>query len=177
MGNDAHELMRIDPKTNAITRLATDPKCGSTPLAAGGFVWLVSPSGHLCKLDPKTGDVLAELDGLGNNAQWLFWAAGRVILPNDEGGAVVVDPATMTIEAVVPPPPASTFMGAKYSLSAPGSQANVSMLEDGQGVWVRYLGATVGLPRRADRQGTDCAQSTARPQPAEGLQSSWRRSF
>ena len=144
MGNDAHELMRIDPTTKVITRLAVDPRCGSTPLAAGGFVWLVSYSGHLCKLDPKTGDVLAELDGLGNAAQWLFWAADRVILPNDEGGAVVVDPTGMKIEAVVPPPPAGTVKGAKYQLSAPGSQGSVSMLGDDKGVWVRYLGATVG---------------------------------
>ncbi len=65
IGNDAHELLRIDPKTRAVTRLAVEPACGSTPLAAGGFVWLVSGSGHLCKLDPKTGLVVGELDGLG----------------------------------------------------------------------------------------------------------------
>ena len=57
---------------------------------------------------------------------------------------MIVDPALMKIEAVVPPPPAGTFDGAKYSLSAPGSQGAVSMLDDGEGVWVRYFGATAG---------------------------------
>ena len=41
-------------------------------------------------------------------------------------------------------PPTGTFKGAKYSLSAPGSQGGVSMLDDDKSLWVRYLGATVG---------------------------------
>ncbi len=50
----------------------------------------------------------------------------------------------MTVEAVVPPPPAGTFNGAKYSLSSPGTQDSVSMLGADGAVWVRYTGATVG---------------------------------
>ena len=144
IGNDSHELVRIDPKTLKVSRLALDAKCGSTPLAAGGAVWMVAPTGHLCKLDPKTGRIVAELDGVGDNAQWLFWAANRVMLPNDEGGVVIVDPEAMTIEAVVPPPPAGTFGGDKFSMSSPGSQQSVSMLDADPNVWVRYTGATVG---------------------------------
>ncbi len=149
IGNDAHDLIRIDPATHGVARLAVEPDCGSTPLAAGGFVWLVSGSGHLCKLDPKTGQTVATLDGLGA-VQWLFWGAGRVILPNDEGGAIVVDPTTMTIESVVPPPPPGTFEGAEYSLSSPGSQDSVSMLDAKPDVWVRYTGATVGRLHLSD---------------------------
>jgi outer membrane protein assembly factor BamB len=143
IGNDANELIRIDPATLKVTRLKTDATCGSTPLAAGGAIWLVSGSGHLCKVDPKTGTISAQMDGLGN-PRALFWGANRILVANDEGGAVVVDPATMTIEATVAPPPAGTFQGAKYSLSSPGSQESVSMLDADPSVWVRYTGATVG---------------------------------
>jgi hypothetical protein len=74
----------------------------------------------------------------------MFWAADRIFLSNDEGGVAIVDPVAMSVEAVVPPPPAGTFDGDKYSLSSPGSQESVSMLDAGTAVWVRYTGATVG---------------------------------
>jgi PQQ-like domain len=143
IGNGAHELTRIDPRSGKVTRLSIDAKCGSTPLAAGGFAWLVADTGHLCKLDPGTGAILGELDGL-EDAQHLFWAAKRVVLPDDHGGAVIVDPVALKIEAVVPPPPAGTYKGSKYSLSSPNSQETVSMLDDDPSVWVRYFGSTVG---------------------------------
>jgi streptogramin lyase len=143
IGNDSHELIRIDPKTRTVTRFTVDPACGSTPVAGGGSVWLVSGSGHLCKIDPTTGQIVGELDGVGSPHS-MFWAADRIVMPNDEGGAVVVDPAAMTVEAVVPPPPAGTFNGAKYSLSSPETQDSVSMLDAAPAVWVRYTGATVG---------------------------------
>ena len=143
IGNDSTELIRIDPKTLAVKRLVVDPACGATPVAHGASVWMVSGSGHLCRIDPNTGKTLAKLDGAGS-PHTMFWEADRIFMSNDDGGVVIVDPATMTVEAVVPPPPAGTFDGAKYSLSSPGSQESVSMLDADGGVWVRYTGATVG---------------------------------
>ena len=52
IGNDSTELIRIDPKTLAVKRLAVDAACGATPVAHGASVWLVSGSGHLCRIDP-----------------------------------------------------------------------------------------------------------------------------
>ena len=59
IGNDSTELIRIDPKTLAVKRLAVDAACGATPVAHGASVWLVSGSGHLCRVDPNTGKTLA----------------------------------------------------------------------------------------------------------------------
>ena len=143
IGNDSTELIRIDPKTLAVKRLAVDAACGATPVAHGASVWMVSGAGHLCRVDPKTGKTLASLDGAGS-PHAMFWAADRIFLSNDEGGVAIVDPVAMSVEAVVPPPPAGTFDGDKYSLSSPGSQESVSMLDAGTAVWVRYTGATVG---------------------------------
>ena len=143
IGNDSTELIRIDPKTLAVKRLAVDAACGATPVAHGASVWLVSGSGHLCQIDPNTGKTTAALDGAGN-PHAMFWASDRIFLSNDEGGVAIVDPVAMTVEAVVPPPPAGTFDGDKYSLSSPGSQESVSMLDADGAVWVRYTGATVG---------------------------------
>ena len=47
IGNDSTELLRIDPKTLAVKRLAVDAACGATPVANGASVWLASGSGHL----------------------------------------------------------------------------------------------------------------------------------
>jgi hypothetical protein len=143
IGNDSTELIRIDPKTLAVKRLAVDPACGGTPAASGASVSLVSGSGHLCRIDPNSGMTLAKLDGAGS-PHTMFWVGDRIFLSNDEGGVVLVDPAAMTVEGVVSPPPAGTFDGAKYSLSSPGSQESVSMLGSDGAVWVRYTGATVG---------------------------------
>ena len=147
VGNDAHEVLRIDPASEEVTRLAIGRACGSTPAVGGGFLWMLSASGHLCKLDPGTGKVLAELDGIAA-APSLFWAADRLVVPTEEGGVQLVDPVTLSIAATVPPPPLGTFGGARYSLGAPGESATI--VGDGDAVWVRYLASTVGRLDLAD---------------------------
>src|SRR4029453_4912132 len=93
VGNDVHEVQRVDAETKELTTLAIDTACGSTPAGGGGFLWVVSWDGPLCKIDPGSGKVLAGLDGLGA-AAWLNYAADRVLVPTMDGGMHVVDPAT-----------------------------------------------------------------------------------
>jgi hypothetical protein len=140
IGNDAHEVKRIDAATEKVTTLEIDPVCGNTPGVGGGFLWMVSWEGTLCKLDPENGKVLAKLDGF-DAAFALEWAADRLLVPTQEGGVQVVDPVAMTLEATVPAPAIGTFQGMRYSLGTPGD--NVGVLSDGQSAWVRYSGATV----------------------------------
>jgi len=141
VGNDAHDVQRIDGTTRKLTTLAIDPACGSTPAVGGGFLWMVSWDGQLCKLDPKSGQVLAQLDGLGA-AGSMDWAADRLLVPTQDGGVNVVDPVAMAIEATAPAPPMGTFQGLRYTLGTPGD--NVGILGDGQSAWVRFSGPTVG---------------------------------
>jgi DNA-binding beta-propeller fold protein YncE len=141
VGNDADEVVRIDPATKKATNLKIDTRCGDTPAVGGGFLWLVSSEGRLCKLDPVTASVLGSVDGVGGAGQ-LAYAAGRVLIPGQDGGVVVVDPATMIIAAMVPAPPTGTFHGERYRLGVP--EDNIGVLGDGTSAWVRYSGATVG---------------------------------
>ena len=70
VGNDAHEVKRIDAATHEVTSLAIDPACGSTPAVGGGFLWMVSWEGTLCKLDPTSGKVLASSTGSTRHSRW-----------------------------------------------------------------------------------------------------------
>ena len=141
VGNDAREATRIDAKTHKATTLPIDSACGSTPATGGGALWMVSFEGHLCKLDPKSGKVLAELDGLGA-AGWLNWASNRLLIPTADGGVTIVDPEAMALEATAPAPPAGTYKGDKFVLGTPTE--NIAVLGDGDSPWVRFNGATVG---------------------------------
>ena len=141
VGNDATDATRIDGKTRKATTLAIDPACGNTPAAGGGFLWMVSREGHLCKLDPVSGKVLAQLDGLGAPGS-LHWAAGRILVPTQDGGLNIVDPDAMTLQATAPAPPMGTYNGTRFSLGTPGD--DFAALTDGASAWVRFTGATVG---------------------------------
>ena len=141
VGNDASQATRIDGKTKKATTLSFDTACGSSPATGGGFLWMVSWEGHLCKLDPVSGKVLAQLDGLGA-AGSLHWAANRLLVPTQDGGVHIVNPDTMTLEATAPAPASGTYQGTKFTLGTPGDA--VGVLSDGDSAWVRFTGATVG---------------------------------
>lgn len=141
VGNDATQAIRIDGKTKKATTFAFDAACGSSPATGGGYLWLVSWEGHLCKLDPVSGKVLAQLDGLGA-AGSLHWAANRLLVPTQDGGVHIVNPQTMALEATAPAPAAGTYQGTKFTLGTPGDDFGV--LTDGDSAWVRFTGATVG---------------------------------
>jgi len=138
----SHDLVKVDPKKGTVIGSFTLPEaCHDSLLAADGFLWAASIDGHLCKIDPSTGVVIAELDGAG--APWaMAWGAGRIWISAADGGVVLVDPTGPSIAATLPAPPAGTVDGARYSLGKPDESA--SIVADDDGAWVRYSHGTIG---------------------------------
>jgi hypothetical protein len=144
IGNDSTELIRIDPQSLKVKRLAVDPACGATPVAHGASVWLVTGSGHLCQIDPNTGKTLAELDGAGT-PHTMFWEADRIFMSNDEGGVVIVDPAAMTVEGGGSPAAGRHLRRRQIQFVPRQARRKASRCSTPTApVWVRYTGATVG---------------------------------
>ena len=110
-------------------------------LAADGFVWTASVTGHLCKLDPTSGDVVAELDGVGAPIT-MAWGGGRIWVPTADGGIVLVDPAGPSIAATLAAAPPGEVDGGKYTLGTPDENARI--VADDTGAWVRYSHGTMG---------------------------------
>jgi streptogramin lyase len=137
-------LVRVDPATGEPTSLALDPACQIGAAAAGGgFVWLASGNGTLCKVDPRTGKVVAHGDTLGNGVG-LGIVGGKPWLAGNDNGVAIVDPTKLTVETSVPPPAPGTFEGATYSLGSAGDNTVLTSDATGAGGWVRYTGATLG---------------------------------
>jgi streptogramin lyase len=139
------QLARIDATTGNVASFGLDSSCGTDGLAAGGgFAWLASAAGSLCKIDERSGTVVARGSGLGNGAG-LAIVGGQPWLSGSDGGLSIVDPTTLAIKVAVPSPAPGTAKGATYSLGLPGGENTVVVGDpDGKGGWLRNVGDTIG---------------------------------
>lgn len=139
------QLAKIDASTGKVTTFGLDSSCGTDGLAAGGgFAWLASAAGSLCKIDESSGTVVARGSGLGNGAG-LAIVGGQPWLSGSDGGLSIVDPATLAIKTAVPSAAPATAKGATFSLGLPGGEATVVVGDpDAKGGWLRNLGDTIG---------------------------------
>jgi len=140
----AGHLVRIDGSSARVTTLPVDPTCGVDGAASGGgFVWLAS-AGGICKLDEKTGAVIARASGTGNGSG-LAIIGDRPWVANIDGGLSILDPKSLAVATTMPAPPSGIFQGSTYSLGHPGGENTVVVgAADGATVWVRFTGATIG---------------------------------
>lgn len=139
------QLAKIDGTTGKVTAFGLDSSCGTDGLAAGGgFAWLASAAGSLCKVDERSGTVVARGSGLGNGAG-LAIVGGEPWLSGSDGGLSIIDPTTLAIRAAVPPAAPATAKGATFSLGLPGGENTVVVGDpDGKGGWLRNVGDTIG---------------------------------
>jgi hypothetical protein len=138
-------LSRIDGATAKVSTYPLDSGCDADGVAAGGgFVWIASAGGVLCKVDEKTGAVLAH-SSVAGSGQGMAIVGGRPWIAGPDGGLTIVDPASLAVANALPPPPSGLFEGGTYSLgNADGENTVIVGNADGTGGWVRYTGATIG---------------------------------
>jgi streptogramin lyase len=148
-------LDRIDGTTAKVTSLPLDATCALDGEASGGgFVWLASADGGLCKVDEQSGAVIKRAAGTGNGSG-IAVVAGAPWLAGADNGLAVIDPTTLGVRVDVPPPAAGTFDGATYSLGNAGGESSIVVgAEDGKSGWLRYTGATIA---RVNLSGTPAA--------------------
>ena len=138
-------LARIDGTTAKVTTWPFDATCTADGVAAGaGFVWVAAASGSLCKVDEKTGAVVARGSETGNGSG-IAIVGGRPWIAGADDGLSIVDPGSLAVAVAVPAPPGGTSGGSTYSIGHPGGENTVvSGNADGKTGWVRYTGATIG---------------------------------
>jgi hypothetical protein len=136
-------LVRIDDKTlKAVSQPLAAPCSVAGAAAAGGFVWLASTDGVICKVNPNSRDLAARGTGGGIGAGMRI-VAGLPWVPTGDGGLVTIDPATASVATTVPPPPNGMFHGSLYAVGHPDDNAVVVGNTDGSAGWVRYLGGAI----------------------------------
>jgi hypothetical protein len=137
-------LVRIDGKTAAMATKPVPSSCDVAGLAVGGgFAWIASAAGGLCKLDEQTGAVVQQGAGGGNGAGVVI-VDGAPWLPGADDGLAIVDAATLDVATAIPPPTPGTFDGSTYSLGRAAENTVIAGAADGKTAWVRYTGATIG---------------------------------
>jgi hypothetical protein len=138
-------ISRIDGATAKVTTHQLDISCEADGVAAGGgFVWIASAGGGLCKVDEKTGAILAR-GSVAGSGQGMAIIGGRPWIAGPDGGVTIVDPATLAVASALPAPSSGLFEGGTYSLgNADGDNTVIVGNPDGTGGWVRYTGATIG---------------------------------
>ena len=95
-------LIRIDPKTNAVVATVALPSDSDNPVFADGFVW-VSSYGHdaLLKVDPTTNAVIATI-AIGPKPRFLTAGAGAIWTLNQGDGSISrVDMKTGKVVATI----------------------------------------------------------------------------
>jgi streptogramin lyase len=148
-------LVRIDGATSKATSLPFDSTCGVAGAAAGGgFLWVASAGGALCKIDEHSGTVVSRGSGAGIGAG-LAVVGGELWVPAEDGSLVVLDPASLSVSTTVPPPPNGTFQGARYAIGQPGENAVVVGGAESTTGWVRYNGGTVARVTISGTPGMD----------------------
>jgi len=103
--DDPVRLVRIDPKTNRVTTTTGVPAAAGALRAGLGALWFASASGKVIRLDPKTGDRVAEIQA-GSVPRFTAIGGGSVwVLNQDDGTVSRIDPkanrvvATITVSA------------------------------------------------------------------------------
>src|SRR5258706_10604866 len=125
--------------------LPFDDSCSAASAAAGGgFVWLASAGGAICKIDETTGAVVGLGTAAGSGAG-LVIVDGSPWLTSADGGVVVLDPAAIAVAKTAAAPAPGTFKGSTYSIGRAGGDNTVVVGNAGATTgWVRYTGATIG---------------------------------
>jgi YVTN family beta-propeller protein len=94
-------LVRIDPKTNRVTTTTDVPALAGALRAGLGGLWFASASGKLIRLDPQTGDRVAEIQA-GKVPRFTAVGGGSVWVLNQADGTVSrIDPRTNTVVATI----------------------------------------------------------------------------
>jgi hypothetical protein len=139
------ELVRIDAASSKVKAYALDPSCEVDGGAAGGgFVWLASSGGGICKLDARTGAVVAHGTGVGRGTG-IILVGGSPWLAAGDNGLSIVDPTSLAVATAVSPPAPGSFQGSTWSIGQAGGEATiVAGNADGMRGWLRYTGATIG---------------------------------
>jgi streptogramin lyase len=137
------KLARIDGKTAKVTMLPIPASCEVAGLAVGGgFVWLASEGGDLCKIDEETGELVKHGAGVGRGMGMAI-VDGAPWLPGGDNGLSIVDATTLAVATAFPPPADGEFEGSAYSIGRAGENAVIVGAADGKTGWIRYTGATV----------------------------------
>ena len=95
------DLVRIDPATNQVADTFPAPSLATAVRAGDGSLWITrARTGQLLRVDPATGEELAEIEVALEST---FLASGRAVWTMGSTGEVVhVDPATNTAVATIP---------------------------------------------------------------------------
>ncbi len=137
-------LVRIDAATAKVKTYPLDPSCDVAGGAAGsGFVWLASSGGGICKLDAKTGAVVAHGTGVGRG-NGMTLVGGSPWLAAGDNGLSIVDPTALTVATAVPAPAPGIFNGSTYSIGQAGGDSTIVVGNaDATSGWLRFTGATI----------------------------------
>ena len=95
-------VLKIDPRYNRVTSTRSLAAAGSflpgtvrPALAAFGSIWVVSPDGHVSRIDADSGRGMGSV-GVGNGPSAIAAGAGSVWVTNSADGTVTrIDPATL----------------------------------------------------------------------------------
>lgn len=105
-------IRRIDPAADAITHMVPVRRSCHSPVAAFGSIWMLNGlDGPICRIDPATGEVVAEIDTGGRATRPMQVGAGflivRVADNHWEAGSRLVRilPETNTVSFIPGPPP------------------------------------------------------------------------
>ncbi len=94
-------LVRIDPRTNRITTTTGVPALAGGLRAGLGGLWFASASGTVVRLDPKTGDRVAEIQA-GSVPRFTAIGGGSVWVLNQKDGTVSrIDPKSNKVVATI----------------------------------------------------------------------------
>jgi streptogramin lyase len=139
------ELARVDGSTGKVTSYPAPAACKVDGFAVGGgFVWLATTDGALCKIDEKSGAVLAQGSKLGNGSG-ITTVAGQPWMAGADGGLSIIDPEALTVRKAIPAPAPGSQLGAAFTLGLPGGDRTVVVGDpDGNGGWLRNFGTTIG---------------------------------
>jgi len=138
-------LVRIDAATSKTKTYPMDPSCEAAGGAAGGgFVWLADSGGGICKLDAKTGVVVAHGTGAGRG-NGMTLVGGSPWLAAGDNGLSIIDPTGLTVATAVAAPASGSFNGSTWSIGQAGGDSTIVVGNaDATSGWLRFTGATIG---------------------------------
>jgi hypothetical protein len=137
-------LVRVDGATAKVATYPIPAACEAAGLAVGGgYVWIASSGGSLCKVDEKSGKLIQQGTGAGLGAG-ITIVNGAPWLPGADDGLSIVDATTLAEATALPPPLPGSFEGSTYSLGRAAENTVIAGAADGKTGWVRYTGATIG---------------------------------
>jgi len=99
--DDYWSLVGVDPGSGAVVR-TLEAGAGTLAAVRGGFgsLWVTRPSGVLARVDPVSGDMLAEIE-LPTSSTFLSVSPDAVWVMNQRGDVSRVDPVTNEVVATI----------------------------------------------------------------------------